>query len=296
MTRSILTAAFVLSLTACGSSEPQPDVLARIGDAVITTEQFEEELALRAGMRPGYYERSENREELLQWLIDRQVQINAAQREGIPEERDFRELYERMLIQRLREKRLDAAMAGLSISDADILSYYEENSDQFSRPERRQVALVRMTKPARLEAEAEAALAARIAEARSAAVALDEDVPHFGAVAVEYSDDRGTRYQGGVVGWLVNTDPSRYRLPAEVIDAAFELESIGEISEPLETEQAWWLVRLVERDPARQQPLEQVRDGIHHRLTRAAAEALESNLINELRAEESVVVNEQLLD
>jgi parvulin-like peptidyl-prolyl isomerase len=296
MMRSILAAALVLTLTACGSSEPEPDVLARIGDAVITTAEFEQELALRAGMRPGYYERSENREELLQWLIDRQVQINAAERAGIPEERDFRELYERMLIQRLREKRLDAALAELSITDADILRYYEDNGDQFSRPERRQVALVRMTKPARLDDEAEQALVARVAEAREAAAALADDVRHFGAVAVEYSDDRGTRYQGGVVGWLVDTDPSRYRLPPEVIDTAFALETVGEISEPLETEQAWWLLRLVERDPARQQPLDQVRDGIHHRLTRAAAADLESSLIDELRAEESVVVNKQLLD
>ncbi|MEN1728771.1 MAG: peptidyl-prolyl cis-trans isomerase [Pseudomonadota bacterium] len=296
MKRLALTLSITLALTACGSSEPAPDVLAQVGDVVITTDQYQEELELRAAMRPGYYELAEHREELLEFLVNQQVQLNAARRAGIPEERDFKDLYERMLIQRLRETRLEADLAEVSISDADIVSYYEANLDQFSRPERRQVALVRLSRPGREDEAALQALRERAEEARAAALALPEDTGHFGAVAVEYSDDRGSRYQGGVVGWLVDSDNVRYRLPADVISIAFEQQAIGDISPVIETGEALWLVRVVELDPARQQPLEQVREGIHHRLTRERAEALEEGLVDTLRDEETIVLNKALLD
>jgi parvulin-like peptidyl-prolyl isomerase len=296
MKRVLLVSAVLVGLGGCQSDEPVPEVLARVGESTITLDQYQVELERRAPMRPGYYERAEKREELLQFMIDRQVQLDAARRAGIPDEPDFRDLYERMLIQRLREKRLEEALASLSISDADILQYYEEQIDQFSRPERRQMALIRIDKPARTDEETDLALFARAEEAREAALALDEDTPHFGSIAVEYSNDRGSRYQGGVVGWLVQSDQARYRLPEPVLEASFALTGPGEISPVIETGEALWLLRLVEIDPARQQPLDQVREGIRHRLTRAAAERLESDLIDTLRAETEITINEPLLD
>ncbi len=285
-----------LVLVGCSNlDEPAAEVLAQVGERVITVEQFEQELATRARMRPGYYNQAERRRELLEHLIDHQVQLNAAEAAGIPDEPEFADLVERMLIQRLRERELEASLDDMAITDAEMVQYYEANQDQFTRPERRQIALIRIDRPAREEDGDLESLQAKAAEARAAAESLPADVPHFGAVAVDYSNDRGSRYQGGVVGWLVDSGQTQYRLEPEVISAAFALEVAGEISPVIETASALWLVRLVALQAERRQPLSSVAEGIRHRLTRQRAAELESGLVERLRSGQSITINEAAL-
>jgi parvulin-like peptidyl-prolyl isomerase len=294
--RPVLCMLGAFALCACsGPSEEAPEVLAQVGDRVITVEQFEQELATRAMMRPGYYDQAERRRQLLEDLINHRVQLNAAEAAGIPDEPAFSDLVERMMIQRLRERRLESSLAEMAITDAEVVQYYEANQDQFTRPERRQIALIRINRPAREEEEDLASLRTRAEEARTAAEALADDVAHFGAVAVDYSDDRSSRYQGGVVGWLVDSDQAQYRLDPAVIAAAFELNSAGEISPVIETASALWLVRLVALEAERRQPLTSVAEGIRHRLTRQRAAELEEGLIDGLRSEQTININEAAL-
>lgn len=283
-------------LVACGKpAEETPAVLAQVGERVITVEQFEQELAARSLLRPGYYEQAERRRQLLEDLINHRVQLNAAEAAGIPDEPDFSNLVERMLIQRLREQRLESSLKAMTITDEDIAQHYEANRDQFTRPERRQIALIRIDRPAREDEETIDALRSKAEEARAAALALSEDVPHFGAVAVDYSNDRGSRYQGGVVGWLVDSEQAQYRLDPDVIAVAFEMASAGQISSVIETASALWLVRLVALDPERRQPLDSVAEGIRHRLTRQRASELEGGFVESLRSEQAIAINESAL-
>lgn len=64
----------------------------------------------------------------------------------------------------------------------------------------------------------------------------------FGAVAKNYSDDRGSLDNGGL---LPAIDPSQ--MPPQYIDAISKL-SPGEISEPFQTEFGWHIVMLVRKD------------------------------------------------
>ena len=285
------------ALAACsGPAEEEPEILAQVGERVVTVDQFEHELAERTRVRPGYYDQAERRRELLEQMVNHLVQLNAAEAAGIPEEPEFSDLVERMMIQRLREQRLEASLDDMAITDAEVVQYYEANQDQFTRPERRQVALIRINRPAREEGDDFESLRSRAEEARAAAESLPDDVPHFGGVAVDYSDDRGSRYQGGVVGWLVDSDQSQYRLEPEVIAAAFELDSAGDISPVIETASALWLVRLVALEAERRQPLASVTEGIRHRLTRQRAAELENGLVDSLRSEQTISINEAALD
>lgn len=286
-------------LVACDRSvelaEDGSPVLARVGESVITAATFEEEMNRRAAVRPGYFDRAANRRELLEDLINHQAQLNAAREAGIEQDPEFRALVERLLIQRLRESRLTAALEETAVGDDEIRAYFDANPDQFGRPERRQVAMIRIDLPPRTDEDRRQQLLARAAEAREQALELPEDVHHFGAVAVSHSGDRGSRYQGGVVGWLVEGSEQNYRWPPAVLAAVPELEP-GEVSEVIETDAALWLLRVVALEPARRQPLETVADGIRHRLTRERAAGLESGLMSELRAGQVVAVDESVLD
>jgi peptidyl-prolyl cis-trans isomerase C len=67
----------------------------------------------------------------------------------------------------------------------------------------------------------------------------------FAAVAGELSTDQATAGNGGDLGWFV-----REEMVAPFAEAAFALES-GAVSEPVESEFGWHVIRVAESDPER---------------------------------------------
>jgi parvulin-like peptidyl-prolyl isomerase len=68
----------------------------------------------------------------------------------------------------------------------------------------------------------------------------------FAALALLYSDDPGSKTQGGDLGWFARGQG----LVQEFEDAAFSLET-GKVSDPVKTQFGYHLIRVDEKDPAR---------------------------------------------
>jgi len=75
-------------------------------------------------------------------------------------------------------------------------------------------------------------------------VAAGED---FATLAREYSDDTGSKADGGDLGWFARDAG----LVKEFEDAAFKLQP-GEVSDPVKTQFGYHLIKVEERDPARE--------------------------------------------
>lgn len=73
----------------------------------------------------------------------------------------------------------------------------------------------------------------------------------FGELAKKYSDDRSTGNRGGVTRWF-----GVGAFPTEFENVAFSLESIGDVSEPFETEMGWYIIQLIDKNE--NQPKEEV--------------------------------------
>jgi parvulin-like peptidyl-prolyl isomerase len=69
----------------------------------------------------------------------------------------------------------------------------------------------------------------------------------FAALALQYSDDPGSKTQGGDLGWF----PRGSGLVQEFEDAAFKLQP-GQLSDPVKTQFGYHLIKVDERDPARE--------------------------------------------
>lgn len=69
----------------------------------------------------------------------------------------------------------------------------------------------------------------------------------FATLAQEYSDDTGSAVEGGDLGWFAKDQG----LVAEFEEAAFKLQA-GEISPPVKTQFGYHIIKVEERDPARE--------------------------------------------
>lgn len=196
-----------------------------------------------------------------------------------------------------------------SISDEAIATYYEENTSQFMRPEQISVEYVEldastMISDADIEEDslrdryesvkarfmtAEERRAAHILitendersaeDAAALATELRERIESgetFAELAAEFSDDPVSAEDGGNLGWLEPgiIDPA-------FDDALFAME-VGEVSDPVESDFGWHVIRLDEVREPRGQTFDEARNEVLEEVRAERAEELYFDLSERL--------------
>lgn len=134
------------------------------------------------------------------------------------------------------------------VSDEEISARLDEDPALAEVPERvraRHIFLATLDKDAASVKSAIDAVAQRLAGGEE-----------FAKLARELSEDERSKREGGELGWL-----SAGRLPEDFAAALFALE-VGEDSAPFQTRIGWHIAEVVERRPARQASLEELRPEI----------------------------------
>jgi parvulin-like peptidyl-prolyl isomerase len=99
---------------------------------------------------------------------------------------------------------------------------------------------------------------------------------------MNYSEDQAGRYRGGDVGWF-DQGLKDYRLPVEVVSAAFDLKNSGDISEVIKTAKGFYLVSRTDTRPVSTVPLETVRAPIERKLLAEKRQAGQAAFDQDLR-------------
>lgn len=161
---------------------------------------------------------------------------------------------------------VDELLASVTVSEEEILDYYESNQVAFEVPERVRVNYIELNLPvleqaveidqAELDARIEAFIDEQGEERRAAHILIDagegadatiaeiqqqlSDGATFADLAAEYSVDIGSATTGGDLGFTSgNTFP-------EAFEAALAQLEVGEVSEPVETSSGIHLIQLTE--------------------------------------------------
>ncbi|MEX2365856.1 MAG: SurA N-terminal domain-containing protein, partial [Pseudohongiellaceae bacterium] len=197
----------------------------------------------------------------------------------------------------------------LEISDADIQTYYDNNSEQFMREEQVAIEYLVLDKNALFdeiqvsdaEVEAqyqreletfqtqierrashillEATASDEVNAARDLAAELKERLDageSFAELALEYSDDLGSAEDGGDVGYT-NGDSF-----VEEFEAALRELEVNEVSDPVVTEFGVHLIKLTEISSSEFETLEQARERIRRDLQEAEVQLLYVELAEQL--------------
>lgn len=264
-----LNLGLLLLFVGCAKQDqPAPNALARVGDNVVT----------EAGFRSWWEEHqpaadtAEARQLVLNQLIERSALAQTAREAGLDKDPDVIEQMENLLIGRLKETRLQPELKSLAISEKELQETYDQDAaSKYSIPERTRVAVLWFD--TRGQAPLVARYTPRLEQARQAAAALPVN-RGFGPLAVQNTEHRASRYQGGDVGWLEDS-PANNPWKKQVLEIVSQLKQPGELSQVIITDCGLFLVRLIERQPAHVRSFASVREGIEQRLLSARRQQME---------------------
>jgi len=137
----------------------------------------------------------------------------------------------------------------IELDETEVRQRYEAVQNRYMTPEQRRAAHILIEQNAERDAIAAQALAQSIRD-------RIEQGEAFAELAAELSEDPGSSGQGGDLGFI---EPNI--MPAAFEERLYAMQ-VGEVSEPIQTEFGWHIIRLDEVVPPRGQTFEEARSEI----------------------------------
>lgn len=279
------------------SEEMAGRVLARVGERTITLGDYAAVLERMDPLERLRYQTADRRKELLEELIDLELLAREAEARGLAEQPETRALVDEMLRDEVLRQRRANVPRPEQIAAADVRAYYEAHQAELAEPERRRVAAFSLESGVRARAVLREALAA---DAAAWARLVAEHAPEQAAPSGDRTDARPGLELAADLG-LVNAPGSgaseNDRVPEPLRAAVFRIERVGGVyPEPVPHAGRFFIVRLTGQQAARQRTLPEVESLVRARLVRERIEQEDRALLERLRQEIPVRVNEAELE
>lgn len=274
-----LIAALGISLTGCRDlsakrAANKGNVLAQINDTVITVADFEERLNNQSPYVRARYASVEQKKEYLDNLVKFELLAAEAKKQGIDRDPDVVRTMKQMMIQKLLKARFDK-LKQEDIADAEVQRYFDGHPEEFNRPPEIRASLI-------LVAD-EATAKKLVADPRLQGI---ENLG-FRQLVGELSIDQETKDRGGDLRFF---DQNNRELPREIVDAAFKLVNIGEVSPIVKTPRGYAVLKLTGQRRALTRSLAEVTPQIRARLFRDKRQRLMDEYEDSLRKSTSVQI------
>ncbi len=181
-----------------------------------------------------------------------------------------------LLVNRLLESEVHAKVL---VKPGDVSAFYEKNPDKFKQTEAARASHILVIVPPNADAKTRATLKARAETALKAAKAGKD----FGALARQYSQDASAQ-RGGDLGFF----PRGQMVPA-FEQAAFALQP-GQVSDLVETQFGYHIIKLTERRSARTIPFPEVAGQIQKFLEQQQQQTMSKAFVDSLKAKRKVEI------
>lgn len=263
-------------------------VVATIGTEKITVGDLEDTINARSPYARKRLVEPEAMRELADSKVRNELFYRGAEKLGYANDPLVMQFVDQTLVQLFVRKDFQEAVTPEDVPAEDVAKYYEENVDEFRRPEMRRARHI---------------LVSSKKEARAILDELEsEKGSTFRAMAKERSLDTETNLRGGDLlyftedGTLVG-NPDAPRIDEVLAKAAFALDEKGDLGGPLDLgDGKWSVIELTGIRPELLQTLERANGAIRRKLWREEREAALAKLEADLRAELKPEVHPERLD
>lgn len=270
---------------------PAADVVATVGDLAIRVEELTEALAKRSKAIGAGHASEGLRQQVLDELVREKVLLLKARAAGLDRDLELTRRWERMVVAKYEASHKPDPEKLRPPSSAEVEQFYRDHSAEYQRPERIRVGLIQIKGSPKAAGEKRAELRARAEKIAALAQAPDAN---FAELARSHSEDRATRYAGGDGGWIEHGQTAM-SWPRELVEAAFALETPGAFAALVEGAGSFYIVKLIDRQPADVRPLAEVRDRIVHQLKEQQRAAAEEHFHAEQRAGLNIEIHQAAL-
>lgn len=292
----------VVLATGCGKKEEaattetvtpaEPPPLARVGDRVITEDDFNREVERRiASGRP-----VQDTTDLLDEMIERATLLHQAGEAGAENDPEIQRALENQLLSHWLEQTLQQEKNAVSVTDEELRAAYEADLAAYTRPAMMRVALLYRQAPPTLREEERAAIREELVAAREeflrdpAAATQNGRISGFGALAAQASEDAVSRYRGGDIGWH-QTGRDAYRWPVDIMETAFALPP-GQPSDVMAADDGFFVVMKSGEQAELVTPFEEAKVLMRRRMIREKQQEVEASFRERIKQGVAIEVNE----
>ncbi|MFT6899249.1 MAG: parvulin-like peptidyl-prolyl isomerase [Paraglaciecola sp.] len=291
----------LLFLTLNGCSEVKEPVVtdnavvASVGERNITAKALADELLARSGGLNQHPLSEQQKRQVLDEMIQRQVQITAAHEAGFANDPAIIAALENLMINKLHTEQLSSLLDQVSISQAEIELYYQQNLQNYTTAAMTRFALIRLSLSPQASADKRAAVKAQAEQVYQLALTQPATVNGFGSLAAKYSDHQASRYAGGDFGWIKNGVENKQIDPAIVI-ALNKLKQNGDLAPLVKGHSAYYLIKRLDSKAEKETSLERVGSNIQRLLEQESRKQAEAQWLLALQNQgQEVVVNQDVL-
>jgi peptidyl-prolyl cis-trans isomerase C len=179
------------------------------------------------------------------------------------------------------QKLIETSIADkVAVKPEQVTDFYAKNPDQFKQPERVRASHILIMVPKGADAAAKDA-------ARTKATGILKDVKagkDFAVLAKEHSQDPGSAKNGGDLGFF-----QQGQMVGPFNDVAFKL-SPGQVSDLVETEFGFHIIKVAEKQASRTVPLDEVRPQLEQYLERQNREQQTDSFVNGLKTKGKIEI------
>ncbi|MES1157486.1 MAG: peptidyl-prolyl cis-trans isomerase [Haliangium ochraceum] len=252
--------------------------VAKIDDVVITVGDVQERINKQAPFARGRYTALDKRKELLDNLIRVEVMAKEAEKRGYDQDPEVVRVKKQQMISKFLQKDFESRLKVEDVPDADVEKYYKEHPEEFNRPDEVRVSQIVLKDKAKAD---KVAVEARAGDRNDAKV--------FRELVTKYSEDEDSKPRGGD---LTSFDKASTLYPRPIIEAAFALKDVGDVSAPVKSDSGYHVLRLTQKRPGFSRPLPEVKRQIQQRLFRDLRTKALDTFVADLRKKYVVTVDE----
>ncbi len=232
-------------------------VVAQVGDEVITVGDVQERINKQSPFIRARYTTLDKKKEFLDNLVRFEVMATEAQKRGYDKDPEVQRVMKQQMISKFLQKDFESTLKVEDVPDADVEKYYKDHPEEFNKKDEIRVSEILVKdKPKADKAYAEAKAMSKVAGA---------DQKGFRDLVTKYSEDEESKARGGDLTFF-DKDSTAY--PKPVVEAAFKLGDVGDLSAPVKTDKGWVVLKLTQKRPGFNRPLAEVKRQIQQRLFR----------------------------
>jgi peptidyl-prolyl cis-trans isomerase C len=273
-------------------SAPKGDLVAKVGDASISLNDFEAQLNQQNPLIRARYKSLEQKKKLLENLVQREAMVQEAIRLGLDKDPEMVRGYKKILARHLVNVEFNKKLVKeIEINVPSIQAYYDENHDRYHAPEKvrvHQIFTAGLKTDAASRSKAKKVAANLLAQLK----AKPNDRRLFLELARKHSDDEASKKIGGDTNF--KTQAKLVESYGQVFaDAAFALKKANDLSGVIETEKGFYVLRQSGRQSAIDLPLDKVRGQIKTTLFAKARGEAYKGFINDIKGRVGVQIFEE---